>query len=78
MNLFSALFDLVAGVFLTAKQAQDERDQQGPEGRAYDKWLAEHGYDGQYQAYYKEHGTHDGFVYKDPGDPPSFSKEPDQ
>jgi hypothetical protein len=70
MNPFSAFLNLVGGVFLTGQQASQEREQQGPQGRAYDKWLDEHGYEAQYQAWVKTHGSPDGFVYQDPGDAP--------
>jgi hypothetical protein len=70
MNPFSAFFSLIGGIFQTVEQSEEERDQQGPEGRAYDASLDRNGYEGQYQVYFKEHGTHDGFVYKDPGDMP--------
>lgn len=75
MNIFQAIGSVFSLVFLEGRRAAEEREQQGPEGRAYDKWLGEHGYEAQYQAYMKAHGTNNGFVYKDPGNPPSFTKE---
>lgn len=65
MNIFRAIWGLVKLWFWTEEQGKKEREQMGPEGRAYDKWLDKHGYEAQYQAYFKKHGTHDGFVYKD-------------
>ncbi len=70
MNLFQAISGFFANYFLVGQQAAKEREQQGPGGRAYDKWLADNGYEAQYQAYMKAHGTNEGFLYKDPGNPP--------
>lgn len=61
MNIFGAVFSVFADVFLTGRQAAAERQQQGPAGVAYDEELKR-----QYDAYYKAHGTADGFEYKDP------------
>jgi hypothetical protein len=47
------------------------RESRAGANAAYSKWLAENGYEAQYQAYLKAHnGSNEGFVYKDPGDMP--------
>lgn len=64
---------MFASFFLEGERARTEAEQQGPEGRANSKWLDENGYEAQYTAYRKAHnGSNEGFVYKDPGDPPPF------
>lgn len=73
MNPFSAIASVFASWFLEGNRAREESEQEGAQGRAYEKWLAKNGYEAQYQAYLKAHGgSNDGFIYKDPGDPPSF------
>lgn len=61
MNPFSAIGSLFASWFLTGQRAAEEREQQGSEGAAYSDDLK-----AQYDAYYKAHGTSEGFVYKEP------------
>lgn len=76
MNPFSAIASMFASWFLEGKRASDEAKQQGPEGRAYSKWLKETGYEAQYTAYLNAHnGSNEGFVYKDPGNPPDSTDE---
>lgn len=73
MNPFSAIASVFTSWFLEGKRASDEAEQQGPQGRAYSKWLDENGYEAQYTAYLKAHnGSNNGFVYKDPGSPPQL------
>jgi hypothetical protein len=72
MNIFQATYSAFASWLLAGKRAQQESEQQGPEGRAYSKWLKDNGYEAQYQAYLKAHNdSNEGFVYKDPGNPPA-------
>ena len=60
MNFFQAIGSLFSGVYQTALRGQEEREQQGPEGRAYDDALKRSG-----QAYYQKHGTYDGWSFDD-------------
>lgn len=60
MKLFQAIGSLFALVFSTTSRAEDEREQMGPEGRAYDAALTK-----SCDAYYKKHGTMDGWKFDD-------------
>jgi hypothetical protein len=61
MNIFSAIGSFFASFFTEGERAHEEDAQAGAEGVAYDAELKR-----QYDAYYKVHGTADGFQYHDP------------
>lgn len=60
MNRLSAFLSWLFGWFLTSQAADEEREQMGPEGRAYDDALRK-----SEAAYYKEHGTDKGWDFDD-------------
>jgi hypothetical protein len=60
MNIFKAVGSLFGLVSRAASQAGKEREQMGPDGRAYADALKASG-----DAYYKKHGTYEGWVFDD-------------
>lgn len=58
MNIFSGICAFFASLFLEGKRADEEREQQGPEGVAYGDALQR-----ETMAHYKAKGTFDGFDY---------------
>jgi hypothetical protein len=60
MNIFKAVGSLFGLVSRTVSQAGKEREQMGPEGRAYSDALKASG-----DAYYKKHGTYEGWAFDD-------------
>jgi hypothetical protein len=60
VNPLKAIWSFITLTWLTGSQAEAEREQEGPQGVAYDEALKRSG-----EAYYKKHGTYEGWEFDD-------------